>query len=34
MKRIILVLTCLISMVTLCGCTSQLETNDVSEYIV
>ena len=37
MKKVILILTCLISMITLCGCThipSPLETNDVSEYIV
>lgn len=34
MKKVILILTCLISMVTLCGCTSPLETIDVSEYIV
>lgn len=29
-----LILTCLISMVTLCGCTSPLETNNVSKYLV
>ena len=34
MKKVILILMCLISMVTLCGCKSLLETNDVSEYIV
>lgn len=34
MKKVILILTCLISMVTLCGCTSLLETTNVSEYIV
>jgi len=37
MKKVILILMCLISMVTLCGCKhipSLLETTDVSEYIV
>lgn len=37
MKKVILILTCLISMIVLCSCThipSALETDDVSKYIV
>ena len=34
MKKVILIVTCLISMITLCGCTSLIETVPVSEYIV